>query len=92
MHTLRTLLGIWVFLSFVLGIGVSQIPWAEPDGFHGKGFPFAIVYWDYAGDSKVPKDYPNLLAPILNITAFLIVGSIVILMIYWCVGRVRKGS
>jgi hypothetical protein len=92
MLRLRTLLLIWAFLSFVLGFGATQIPWGEPGGFHGTGIPFAQVYWDYTGDAERPVDYPNPLAPILNIAAFLIVGSIAIAVIYWLVGRMRKDS
>jgi hypothetical protein len=90
MHSLRNLLLIWAFLSFALGFGVTQIPWGDPDGFHGTGFPFAQVYWDYIGDAKRPIDYPNPFALILNSAVFLVVGSIVILAIHWLKRRIRR--
>ena len=92
MLSLRNLLLIWAFLSFPCGFGVTQIPWGDPDGFHGTGIPFAHVYWDHIGDAEPPIDYPNPFAPILNSAAFLIVGSIAIMAIYRFVGRMPIDS
>jgi hypothetical protein len=90
MFRLRNLLLIWALIAIVLGFVASQIPWGDPDGFHGTGFPFAVVYWDYIGDADHPVDYPNPYAPLLNSAAFMIVGSFAILAIYGLVAAARK--
>jgi len=90
MLKLRNLLVIWAFISIVLGVAATQIPWGDPDGFHGTGFPFASVYWDYVGDADRPIDYPNPYAPILNAATFLLFGSICISTAYWGVRFFRR--
>ena len=92
MFQLRNLLLIWAVVAIALGVGATQIPWGDPEGFHGKGFPFASVYWDYRNGAKDPVDFPNPFAAILNSAAFLITGSKLILSIYWIVVGVRKLS
>lgn len=90
MLRLRNLLVIWAFTSIVLGVAATQIPWGDPNGFHGTGFPFASVYWDYVGDADRPIGYPNPYAPILNAATFLVVGSICISCVYWIVRSIRR--
>ena len=90
MLRLRNLLVIWAFVSLIAGIAATQIPWGDPDGFHGVGVPFASVYWDYIGDAAHPVDYPNPFAPILNSATFLLVGSIVVSAVYWLASSVHR--
>jgi hypothetical protein len=83
MPRLLTLIMIWAPVSVALGVGCTQIPWGNSRGFHGTGFPFAVVYWDYIGSSTQPIDYPNPYAPILNSIACFVVGTIAISAAYW---------
>lgn len=89
MIRLRNFIVAWAFISIPLGVAATQVPWGDPEGFHGIGMPFAGVYWDYLGDAEYPTDYPNPYAGILNSAVFLIVGSIAILVIYSLVARLR---
>lgn len=52
--------------SLVVGLLLSFISWGDENGFHGKGFPFAIVYWEKG------KDFNNYFAPFFNIVTMLI--------------------
>jgi hypothetical protein len=77
-------------VAIALGVAATQIPWGDPEGFHGKGFPFASVYWEYRNGAKDPVDFPNPFAAILNSVAFLIIGSTALLAIHWIAAGVRK--
>lgn len=78
---------MWTPLSVVLGIACTQIPWGNSEGFHGTGFPFAAVYWDYVDASKGPIDYLNPYAPMLNSIACFVVGSMIIISVHWVASR-----
>lgn len=82
MPRLRIILKIWALMALVLGVVASNIPWGDPEGFHGTGFPFAGVYWDYIDDTASPRDFPNPIAPILNALAFFTAGSVAIVIVY----------
>lgn len=81
------LLLLWALISIALGVGLTQIPWGDPKGFHGTGFPFAAVYWDYIEGSTHPRDYPNSYAPIMNSVVVFLIGSLVISTGWWLVVR-----
>jgi len=89
---LKILLLIWALISLALGIGFTFIPWGDPQGFHGTGFPFASVYWDYIDGATHPTDYPNPYAPFLNVGAFLIVGLILIMPSWLLISCLRRRS
>jgi hypothetical protein len=76
--TITGALGIWLAVSLVAGTWLTRIPWGEPDGFHGTGFPFAQVYWDLRPETGQMIDYPNIFALVLNIAAVFAVGAAVI--------------
>ena len=90
MPRLQTLIMIWAPVSVALGVGCTQIPWGKSNGFHGTGFPFASVYWDYIGGSTQPIDYPNPYAPILNSITCFVAGAIAITAAYWVASILRR--
>ena len=90
MIKLRSLILVWTPLSLLLGFGFTQIPWGDPEGFHGTGVPFASVYWDYVDGATQPIDYPNPIAPLLNAAAFFIIGSIAIGSVWWISSLLRE--
>lgn len=90
MIRLGKLLLLWALIAIALGIGLTQIPWGDPEGFHGTGFPFAAVYWDHIDGSMHPTDYPNPFAPILNSVAIFLIGSVVISAGWWVGVRYRR--
>ena len=81
--TITGVLGIWLGVSLVAGMYLTQVPWGKSDGFHGTGFPFAQVYWDRRPETGQMVDYPNVLAPMLNVAAVFIAGTAVILVAWW---------
>jgi hypothetical protein len=81
--TISGVLGIWLGVSFVGGMWLTQIPWGEPDGFHGTGFPFAQVYWDIRPETGRMIDYPNVFAPALNVVSVFLTGTAAILLAWW---------
>ncbi|MEK7953104.1 hypothetical protein [Luteolibacter soli] len=81
--TITGVLGIWLCVSLVAGMCLTQVPWGKPDGFHGTGFPFAQVYWDLRPGTGQMIDYPNPLAPALNVAAVAVTGAAVILATWW---------
>jgi hypothetical protein len=89
MIKLRNLFLIWAPFSIVMGVGFTTIPWGNPNGFHGIGFPFASVYWDSIDRPGKLVDYPNPYAPILNSAAFFLVGSVFIGVAWWVVSHLR---
>ncbi len=68
------LLSIWAIISIVVGIALCNIPWGDPEGFHGTGFPVAVVMWQHG------IDYPNVFAFVLNPLLVFAVGGILILL------------
>ena len=68
----RSLIALSIAAALI-GIVSTFIPWGDPDGFHGQGFPVASVMWDKASnyyEHPAPSDghidFPNPLAIILN--------------------------
>jgi hypothetical protein len=88
--TITGVLGLWLGVSVVAGMWLTQIPWGEPDGFHGTGIPFAQVYWDRRPGTGQMIDYPNSFAPALNIAAVSIAGAAVILSAWWSLTLFRR--
>lgn len=68
--------------SVAVGLALSFVPWGNPTGFHGKGFPIASEMWDrspqHAGRLV---DYPNPYAVVLNSLVVFVVGAL--LMYAW---------
>jgi hypothetical protein len=56
----------WLLISAFMGIGMSHIPWGEPSGFHGTGFPVFVVAWDRSPTNGQFIDFPNPLGFVLN--------------------------
>ncbi len=81
--TITGVLGIWLGVSFVTGMWLTKVPWGNSDGFHGTGFPFAQVYWDRGRETGQMIDFPNPLAPALNVAAVFIAGTVTILVAWW---------
>ncbi len=92
MLKLNSLILIWSIISVALGLGFTYIPWGDPEGFHGTGFPFASVYWDKIGAAKHSVDYPNPFAPLLNIAAFFLIGAIVIGSVWYVAACLQRRS
>ena len=70
--------------SVFIGFYATSIPWGNPTGFHGKGLPFAQVYWDKN------VDFPNPYAHVLNMASFLLLGILLILLFFCVLKLVRR--
>ncbi|MEP2775847.1 MAG: hypothetical protein ABJQ93_07880 [Luteolibacter sp.] len=66
---------LWMLAAAGLGVGLTFVPWGDPGGFHGVGFPFAKVYWDDG------RDFPNPFAIFMNSVACLAVVLLVFFFI-----------
>lgn len=83
----------WVMCaSAVLAAIVSSIKWGEPDGFHGRGFPFASVYWDKDLTTGRFLDYPNPLAPVMNFVVIFIAIAVILSVVLLLLKRFKKSA
>jgi len=88
--TITGVLGIWLAVSFVAGMCLTQVPWGEPDGLHGTGFPFAQVYWDRRRETGQMIDYPNPFALAFNVAAVFLAGTATILVAWWVFSLLQR--
>jgi hypothetical protein len=73
-----------VILGGCLGFAGSFLSWGEADGFHGVGFPFAVVYWDQG------KDYPNVWGYGFNIVCGVIGCLLLVLAARWVMRLIQR--
>ena len=84
------LLGVWLLISVVAGVGLTAVDWGDPERFHGTGFPFASVYWDRDRSTGRFVDYPNPYAMILNPSAVFLAGAVPLAAVRWLCRLKRK--
>ena len=77
--------GVYMFAGGVLGVAGCFVSWGNPAKFHGTGFPFPMVVWDFQ-DGRL-LDYPNPLGYIENPLA----GAVLGLMVWGGIAFVRWG-
>jgi hypothetical protein len=74
-------LWVWCVASLLIGIGISFIPWGDPSGYHGIGYPAFIVAWQRTPPTNELLDFPNPLAIIFN-PAFVFLTGILIWLLF----------
>jgi hypothetical protein len=86
---MKKIFWLWFSVCFISGIAACWIPWGEPDGFHGQGFPVPIVCWDKDLNGQF-LPYESFWGLLLNPIAYGIAGSTIWLLVWFLVWLVRR--
>jgi hypothetical protein len=60
--------------SCLVGVILSYVPWGDPKGIHGQGFPFPTVFWDRSSITGRFVDFVSPWGLALNPLAVTVLG------------------
>ncbi len=84
---LRSFAAWWALAAFAIGVLLSYVPWSEPDGVYGKGWPVYSMQYHKEGPFIIGR--PNPYAILQNVALVAVAGFIVGLLIF-AVAKVLK--